>query len=77
MARNYTATVLRIVDSTETTDKVLDILGNPDTFVIGTWNALEALGLAERTCDLIMLAYAAGRNFENAQLEKSISVSFR
>ena len=77
MARNYTATVLTIVDSNKTTDAVLDALGNPEMSIIATWNALEALGLAERTCDLIMLAYAAGRNFENAQLEKSIGVSFR
>ena len=77
MARNYIETVLKIVDSNETTDKVLDILGDPNTSIVATWNELDALGLSERTCDFILLAYAAGRNFENAQLEKSISVSFR
>ena len=76
MARNYTADVLRVIGGSMTSDTVLDVLGEPDTTTMAKWNTLAGTLSDPGVCDLVMLAFAAGRNFENAILAKQIDKLF-
>ena len=76
MARNYTGDVIRVIGDSVITDTVLDILGQPDMTTLAKWNALAGEMSNPDVCDLVMLAFAAGRSFENAILSKQIDKLF-
>jgi hypothetical protein len=75
MARNYTEQVIRVIGKSETANATLDVLGTDDT-MLAKWNALAGVLSDPQVCDLVMLAFAAGRSFENAQIANKASLLF-
>ena len=77
MARNYVDGIISIIDTDPRFDAVLDIMGNPDTLNMAKWNALDDIKFTGvNASDLIMLAFAAGRNFENAKMAEQVGKLF-
>ena len=74
MARNYISRTLYKSDSRF--DDVVDILSS-DMSTIAKANALGELDLTNVTMeDALLVAFAAGRNFESAVIEKAIGSLF-
>lgn len=74
---NYIDGGLSIIERDERFGAVLEILGNPDMLNVAKWNALDDIRFTGvQAADLIMLAFAAGRNFENARFATEVNKLF-
>lgn len=75
MTTNYVARELRNTGKSDAIDTILDVLANPNISAPEKWTSINAV-LPAGVADYVLLAFAAGREFESAQIEKKIAAIF-